>query len=70
MGFLLLLTILLPGCASISERFASDRGIASGNTDAMPDSDQWQEQLNVVRKPDWPLDANEAIKYKLVTELI
>jgi hypothetical protein len=37
---------------------------------AMPDADDWQGQLNVVRKPDWPLNAEDAVKYNLVTEII
>lgn len=36
---------------------------------AMPDDPQWTEQLNVLRKPDWPITASEALKYNLVTKI-
>jgi hypothetical protein len=37
---------------------------------AMTDDPNWPANLNVVRKPDWRLEAREAQKYNLVTELL
>lgn len=37
----------------------------------MPDLSEaeWVEELNVLRKPDWPLNAEDAVQYGLVTEV-
>jgi hypothetical protein len=37
---------------------------------AMPDDPDWPAQMNAVRKPDWPLKAEDAMKYNLVTKLL
>ncbi|HEY1454463.1 MAG TPA: hypothetical protein VGF57_13465 [Roseiarcus sp.] len=36
----------------------------------MPDDPDWPAHMNVVRKPDWPLTAREALKYNLVTKVL
>jgi hypothetical protein len=36
----------------------------------MPDDPEWPSQMNVIRKPDWPLSAREAFKYNLVTKVL
>ncbi len=36
----------------------------------MPDDPDWPARMNVVRKPDWPLSAREALKYNLVTKVL
>lgn len=36
----------------------------------MPDDENWPLELNVLRKPDWPITAEEALSYQLVTDLI
>ena len=37
---------------------------------AMPDDPDWPAQMNAIRKPDWPLNAADAVKYNLVTKLL
>lgn len=37
---------------------------------AMPDDPDWPAQLNAIRKPDWPLSAAEALRYRLVTSVL
>lgn len=37
---------------------------------AMPDDEKWYEEYNVIRKPDWVLQASEAIQYDFVTDLL
>lgn len=37
---------------------------------ALPDDEKWYERGNVIRKPDWPLLATEAVRYKLVTRVL
>jgi len=37
---------------------------------AMPDDPQWPDEMNAIRKPDWPLRAPDALKYNLVTKVL
>lgn len=37
---------------------------------AMPDDPEWPDQGNVIRKPDWVLEAKDALAYKMVTTLL
>ena len=37
---------------------------------AMPDDPDWPAQMNAIRKPDWPLSADDAAKYNLVTKVL
>jgi hypothetical protein len=37
---------------------------------AMPDDPDWPAQLNAIRKPDWPLSAEQAKRYNLVTRVL
>jgi hypothetical protein len=36
---------------------------------SMPDDENWPEQLNVLKKPDWFLTVEEAVKYDFVTSI-
>jgi hypothetical protein len=37
---------------------------------SMPDDPEWPAQMNAIRKPDWPLSANDALKYNLATRVL
>jgi hypothetical protein len=37
---------------------------------SMPDDPKWPAQMNAIRKPDWPLSANDALKYNLATRVL
>ncbi len=37
---------------------------------SMPDDPGWPAQMNAIRKPDWPLNAADAVKYNLVTKVL
>lgn len=37
---------------------------------AMPDDPDWPAEMNAIRKPDWPLKAQDALKYNLVTKVL
>jgi len=37
---------------------------------AMDDDPEWPSELNVIRKPNWPLAAADAVSYQLVTRLL
>ena len=36
----------------------------------MPDDPEWTDDMNVIRKPNWPLNSEDAVQYNLVTDLI
>jgi hypothetical protein len=53
--------------------FMEANGVSVGLREAyfaLPDDEKWYERGNVIRKPDWPLLAAEAVRYKLVTRLL
>jgi hypothetical protein len=37
---------------------------------SMPDDPAWPAQMNAIRKPDWPLSADDALKYNLATRVL
>lgn len=37
---------------------------------SMPDDPEWPTQMNAIRKPDWSLSADDAVKYNLVTKVL
>jgi hypothetical protein len=37
---------------------------------SMPDDPEWPAQMNAIRKPDWPLSADDALKYNLATRVL
>ena len=37
---------------------------------AMPDDPEWPSELNVIRKPNWPINADVALTFNLVTKVL
>jgi len=37
---------------------------------SMPDDPEWPAQMNAIRKPDWALSADDALKYNLATRVL